>query len=71
MLFSLVGAIFIAFKAWVIWWCWDVFGRYWPGELGGSRTFAADVGRECFIGWSRHCIWVLPLFKNFGRFVVG
>jgi len=41
MLFSLVGAIFRALKAWVIWWCWDVVGRCCPGEIGGVRTFAA------------------------------
>jgi hypothetical protein len=36
MLFSLVGAIFRALKAWAIWWCWDVIGRVLPGvEMGG------------------------------------
>jgi hypothetical protein len=42
MLLSLVGAIFGALKAWVIWWCWDVFGRVLPGvEMGGLWTFSS------------------------------
>jgi hypothetical protein len=37
MLLSLAGAIFVALKGWVIWWCWDVLGRCCPGSRWVDR----------------------------------
>jgi hypothetical protein len=39
MFLSLVGAIFVALKGWLIWWCWDVTGAV-PARGGDGRRAA-------------------------------
>ena len=40
MFLSLVGAIFVALKDWLIWWYWDVVGAVPARAAKGGGAFA-------------------------------
>ena len=58
MILSLIGAIFVALKGWVIWWCWDVLGAVLAGVDVGGRGLSlrvasrSSLGRPCRCGFT-------------------